>query len=303
MTSFGTMHRQQQQYGQQYIDKSNPSSTHSSPRTYPSDLEPYYPTHHQPHLTHSQTYPIPAGVAVNPYNPVSQQRRGGSGNGTPSVYPSMQPSRSASYSSYSTTAPVSLQVSTSTSSVVQEHDPNERTARPGNAHVHAQFHSSLASVPSLPGSGSLGSNPAASASSTSLHSSHNGVNGGDDAGMPTQDASSSLSSLALQGLTRPLKPVEQERLAHLDRLKFFLATAPARWDSSQPPAGMPPTGMGMPPNVLGSGMPGSGATDEFAFPSYAAGAGAPGGGSSFASLEASYHHAPPHPALNRYVLR
>ncbi|KAJ7588491.1 STE like transcription factor-domain-containing protein [Mycena floridula] len=34
------------------------------------------------------------------------------------------------------------------------------------------------------------------------------------------------------GLTRPLKQQEQERLAHLDRLKFFLATAPSRWDTS-----------------------------------------------------------------------
>jgi hypothetical protein len=29
------------------------------------------------------------------------------------------------------------------------------------------------------------------------------------------------------GLSRPLKPIERERLAHLDRLKFFLATAPS----------------------------------------------------------------------------
>ncbi|KAK7460613.1 hypothetical protein VKT23_009333 [Stygiomarasmius scandens] len=34
------------------------------------------------------------------------------------------------------------------------------------------------------------------------------------------------------GLSRPLKPHEQDKLAHLDRLKFFLATAPSRWDSS-----------------------------------------------------------------------
>jgi transcription factor STE12 len=34
------------------------------------------------------------------------------------------------------------------------------------------------------------------------------------------------------GLTGPLKPIERERLAHLDRLKFFLATAPSRWDDA-----------------------------------------------------------------------
>ena len=34
------------------------------------------------------------------------------------------------------------------------------------------------------------------------------------------------------GLSRPLKPIERERLAHLNRLKFFLATAPSRWDDA-----------------------------------------------------------------------
>ncbi|KAJ7047144.1 STE like transcription factor-domain-containing protein [Mycena alexandri] len=32
------------------------------------------------------------------------------------------------------------------------------------------------------------------------------------------------------GLSRPLPPPEAERLAYLDRLKFFLLTAPSRWD-------------------------------------------------------------------------
>lgn len=35
------------------------------------------------------------------------------------------------------------------------------------------------------------------------------------------------------GLSRPLTVQEQERLAHLDRLKFFLATAPSRWSTKQ----------------------------------------------------------------------
>ncbi|KAJ7278906.1 STE like transcription factor-domain-containing protein [Mycena rebaudengoi] len=38
-----------------------------------------------------------------------------------------------------------------------------------------------------------------------------------------------LPSLA-SGLSRPLTPHETERLAYLERLKFFLATAPSRWD-------------------------------------------------------------------------
>lgn len=32
--------------------------------------------------------------------------------------------------------------------------------------------------------------------------------------------------------SRPLNPQEQDKLAYLDRLKFFLATAPSRWDTT-----------------------------------------------------------------------
>ncbi|KAL0068252.1 hypothetical protein AAF712_004637 [Marasmius tenuissimus] len=59
-----------------------------------------------------------------------------------------------------------------------------------------------------------------------------------------QHASSSYSSLSStnpsaaapglpKGLSRPLSHQEQEKLAVLDRLKFFLATAPSRWNPSQ----------------------------------------------------------------------
>ncbi|KAJ6570362.1 STE like transcription factor-domain-containing protein [Mycena sp. CBHHK59/15] len=42
---------------------------------------------------------------------------------------------------------------------------------------------------------------------------------------------SSAHGLGLSGaLSRPLTVHEGERLAYLDRLKFFLATAPSRWD-------------------------------------------------------------------------
>ncbi|KAF7373161.1 hypothetical protein MSAN_00524200 [Mycena sanguinolenta] len=41
--------------------------------------------------------------------------------------------------------------------------------------------------------------------------------------------SSSVASLSA-ALSRPLTPQEADRLAYLDRLKFFLATAPSRWD-------------------------------------------------------------------------
>lgn len=38
--------------------------------------------------------------------------------------------------------------------------------------------------------------------------------------------------LATKELSRPLTPKEQESIAHLDRLKYFLATAPSRWSSA-----------------------------------------------------------------------
>ncbi|KIK54718.1 hypothetical protein GYMLUDRAFT_249242 [Collybiopsis luxurians FD-317 M1] len=70
------------------------------------------------------------------------------------------------------------------------------------------------------------------------------------------------------GLSRPLAPSEQERLAHLDRLKFFLATAPSRWDTSNANASSsssdPYLNMGMGMNAA--------------------------------------HHPPAHPALNRFLL-
>ncbi|KAJ7657745.1 STE like transcription factor-domain-containing protein [Mycena polygramma] len=79
----------------------------------------------------------------------------------------------------------------------------EHTARPGNAHVHAAFHSQ--SLP-LPGTGAL-------------------------AGPGRAGGGGMSSNLGLSGaLSRPLTPHEAERLAYLDRLKFFLATAPSRWD-------------------------------------------------------------------------
>jgi transcription factor STE12 len=73
-----------------------------------------------------------------------------------------------------------------------------------------------------------------------------------------------------------LNQAEQEKLAQLDRLKFFLATAPSRWDttssnasnsSSDPYLNM---GMGMNNNISG--------------------------------LQTATHHSPSHPALNRFLL-
>lgn len=52
-------------------------------------------------------------------------------------------------------------------------------------------------------------------------------------GIPSKSKSRS-TSFNLTPLTRPLNQHEQERLAQLDRLKFFLATAPSRWDDLDP---------------------------------------------------------------------
>ncbi|KAJ3746306.1 STE-12 alpha [Lentinula detonsa] len=73
------------------------------------------------------------------------------------------------------------------------------------------------------------------------------------------------------GLSRPLNQVEQEKLAQLDRLKFFLATAPSRWDSS-----------------------GSNTSSSSSDPYLNMGMGMNNG--------LLPHHTPAHPALNRFLL-
>ncbi|KAJ3856519.1 STE like transcription factor-domain-containing protein [Lentinula lateritia] len=74
------------------------------------------------------------------------------------------------------------------------------------------------------------------------------------------------------GLSRPLNQIEHEKLAQLDRLKFFLATAPSRWDSNGPNAS---SSSSDPYLNMGMGM---------------------NGGLNIP------HHAPTHPALNRFLL-
>lgn len=346
------------------------SSNHSSPRGYPSELygsqnnlsssanlssslSNLSATPHHPQ--HSQTYPLPAGTAPFPYVPAAQRRPipGGpppfasQANFQPGQQYLPQPaSRSQSYSSaYSSSsqgpygpsssafsAPI-LQVSTSTGSTGSVHDDDgagEPTARPGNAHVHEQFHRALAARTG-PGSGGLGhlrntstaslpsslrqeavlgpgsgtgegeENAQAQNGGISGDSGSSGVTapyqvfnsqgqyqnrqdgsqqqqqqGADQHKQPTQaDYAASTPGLE-NGFSRPLTPGETERLAHLDRLKFFLATAPSRWDSAGPdtPASGS-TGFG------GSGIGGL-AADGLPFTPYG----------------------PPvaHPALNRFLL-
>ena len=181
-------HPQHQAYHQSlsftnYLN-SNPSSTHSSPRSYSVDVDLYQNTY------------IP--------NPYPQSHAG-------STRPA--PRKAASYGP--------LQVSTDNTH--REEDPNERTARPGNAHVHAQFHSQTVPLPSQ-------SHPIGPPSVTPMDE-DTFQNSDPQEDISQVDYTGSTPGLS-GGLSRPLKPLEQERLAHLDRLKFFLATAPSRWDSA-----------------------------------------------------------------------
>ncbi|KAF5329612.1 hypothetical protein D9619_009408 [Psilocybe cf. subviscida] len=340
---------------------SGASSNHSSPRGYHSELygsqnnlssstnlssslsnlsAPHHPQH-------SQTYPLPAGAAPFPYIPAAQRRAmpgapppfASQANFQPGQHYMAQPqSRSQSYSSaYSSSsqgpygppssaysAPI-LQVTTSGGSTGSSHDDDgagEPTARPGNAHVHEQFHRALAggnlslhqrntSTASLPSSlrreAMLG--PGSGGDSEENGQAQNGGIPDGNAGVAAQyqtpgfnsqgqyqnrqegsqqqqstdqqkqltqaDYASSTPGLA-NGFSRPLTPAETERLAYLDRLKFFLATAPSRWDSA------------------GADTPASGSTGF--------------GGSGIGGLAADglpfTPYGPPvaHPALNRFLL-
>ncbi|KAJ6458869.1 STE like transcription factor-domain-containing protein [Mycena vitilis] len=131
---------------------------------------------------------------------------------TPSPRPSLGLSvaTSSSPSSSSSNNPNDPNASSSNNNNAYDEAGGEHTARPGNAHVHAAFHSQ--SLP-LPGTGTGGASHAST-----------GLTGPGRAGGMS-------ANLGLSGaLSRPLTPHEAERLAYLDRLKFFLATAPSRWD-------------------------------------------------------------------------
>jgi len=92
--------------------------------------------------------------------------------------------------------------------VASELDPNEQTARPGNAHNHRLFLDGLSAPPPPP-------DPAPAAKP--------------DPGITPVDARPPAVSLS-----RPFSSEEEEKLAHLDSLKFFLATAPSQWSGGRP---------------------------------------------------------------------
>lgn len=187
-------HHQHHQHHQSYHQpasyanyiSSNPSSTHSSPQAFSQDLDLY-----------NSPYPSPNHYGASHSRPLRPP----------------QP-KSATYSH--------LHVSTNTT---HEHDPNERTARPGNAHHHAQFHSQT--LPLLP------TQPIVPSSTIPMDEDMISQTTDSSQDISRRDSNYTTSTPGLSGgLTRPLRPLEQERLAHLDRLKFFLATAPSRWDTA-----------------------------------------------------------------------
>ncbi|KAG5352508.1 hypothetical protein C0989_001993 [Termitomyces sp. Mn162] len=159
-----------QVYHAAYIN-SNPSSTHSSPRSYARELDLPYQPYPQSHI-YQNAHRLP-------------------------------PMKSASCGP--------LHVSTNTP---HDSDPNERTARPGNAYRHHLFHAQTMPLPQL--------------NNVPMHEDPLGRN----TNLLLESNYTSSTPGLSAGLTRPLKSSEQERLAQLDKLKFFLATAPSSWDTA-----------------------------------------------------------------------
>ncbi|KAF9523673.1 hypothetical protein CPB83DRAFT_862455 [Crepidotus variabilis] len=391
------------------MDRKDSSSIHHNSQ----QMQHQSYSHSQPH--HSQTYPIPNGHQHYGQGNATQSRRfTAAANSVPAASSSTTHYSLNGHHQQNHPSPFSapiLQVSTSNTSVHSEFDPNERTARPGNAHVHTQFHSAIghnhggssgngllgvghrshgggdidvmetpttttsragnalngsatalvsegmssfemdhgdemSSYSGHPSSSSNGppsqpssnQTPQSQSQSTSQPSSAASSSGRPNQAQsihPSQQIDSSASFTATQGLSRALTPLEQERLAHLDRLKFFLATAPSRWDSGgdgadganatgsngNPPSTAeeftvppyPPNGGG--PN--GSGMPAysSSAYPPSSYPpSYPPPPGSYPSNSYPPSLMDPYGltpslashtlatHSPTHPALNRFLL-
>ncbi|KAF8630095.1 hypothetical protein AX17_005493 [Amanita inopinata Kibby_2008] len=172
---------------------------------------------------------------------------------------------------HSFSSPIPLQVTTSLQS---DHDPNESTARPGNAHKHAQFHMSIAAHNNESGPETPHVKTSESDGEEALHDHDERIH---PRQIHAQDDVLLAASDAPQGLSRPLTAQEEDKLAYLDRLKFFLATAPSHWDSTDPSSSTT--------NLYGNSSSFTGSSvDMMSHRSVALG------------------HAPPHPQLNRFLL-
>ncbi|KAI0668951.1 hypothetical protein C8Q78DRAFT_1080823 [Trametes maxima] len=179
----------------------------------------------------------------------------------------------------------SLQIQTATPAP-HEHEPDEQTAHPSRG----------VGV----GAGAVGTGPGAGAFNHHTHPHPHAADSPERMDVvPTHPQQQQSIADALTdahgGLSRPLTHQERELLAHLDRLKFFLATAPSRWnaDASVAAAALPalPLGMGA---GMGFGSPmGMGMGMNIGMTSASA--------SSNAGVPAGHPHST-HPALNRFLL-
>ncbi|KAI0790161.1 hypothetical protein BC629DRAFT_1593296 [Irpex lacteus] len=136
----------------------------------------------------------------------------------------------------------SLQISTDTQ-VTQEQEVDEQTAHPSRMQSQLQ----RIETPELPSS--LAEAEPQASGSISRRASPS----------PSASGDGSVSNITSFGnfedsLSRPLSLKERELLAHLDRLKFFLATAPSRWSME---GGGDASAAGHNPSALPVGHPNS----------------------------------------------
>jgi transcription factor STE12 len=193
----------------------------------------------------------------------------------------------------------------STSTTASEHDPNEKTARPGNAHQHAQFlagaltssHSTthddpepnpsllLPEDPDDPGATPVVTRPPPPPPLNSTD--------------PADPADGLGLSFADPGLSRPLSVSEKEKLAYLDRLKFFLATAPSQWDNARPTQSFVPTsGANAYPSAESCGAPSAVGSST----GWGMGLSTTGNGAGVGGPGADAYAQGMHPSLNRFML-
>lgn len=175
---------------------------------------------------------------------------------TANPYPPSRQPKNASYSL------LQVQTTSSTSSA-DDQDACEPTARPSNAHVHAQFHSQPVPLPPQIEASNSGDSTSSSATDNSVYQP-----GSESIPNNYAKTTPGLS----RGLSRPLSRDEEDRLAVLDKLKYFLATAPSRWD----PAAVGTSGVGNSMDTLSLSLAGH--------------------------SQSSHLQPPAHPALNRFLL-
>ncbi|EIW56765.1 uncharacterized protein TRAVEDRAFT_170754 [Trametes versicolor FP-101664 SS1] len=174
-------------------------------------------------------------------------------------YPAPSSSSSSQYQHQH--ASPSLQIQTATPAP-HEHEPDEQTAHPARLEQQSQQQQY--------------------------------PNAGVDAEMQGQSIADALTDAPGPhgGLSRPLTLQERELLNNLDKLKFFLATAPSRWNSDPSSStAVPPAPFGMALNTMGAAM-GMGMNMNAGM----------NGGMAMGQLAPAGHPHSTHPALNRFLL-